>query len=110
VRTAVEGETQALRHTIAAALWRDQKARQSGATVRAPIEQRLDEALAIFRITHLEQMKLNLGSSEARAITLRLMAPLLGIVWQLSQNFQNLSAHFGTTLQTIKATLGKWGL
>lgn len=88
VRQAVEAETMALRHSLAGTVWRNKQASAAAlaAGPKPTLEQRLDQALEIFRISHLEQMKLNLGRREARAVIIRLAAPVIGIAWQLSQN------------------------
>jgi hypothetical protein len=106
VRAAVERETGALRNAISRAMWRDQQARKAGQVIKVPMEQRLEEALAIFRITHLEQLKLNLGRAEARAIAIRLVAPFVGVAWQLTQNLQTVSAHFQSAWHTFKTLIG----
>jgi hypothetical protein len=87
-------------------MWRDQQARKAGQVIKVPMEQRLEEALAIFRITHLEQLKLNLGRAEARAIAIRLVAPFVGVAWQLTQNLQTVSAHFQSAWHTFKTLIG----
>lgn len=87
VRRAVEGETETLRHALAEAIWRETRRRTDTTSTHTPqLEQRLEEALTMFRISYLDQLKLNLGRKEARAIVLRLGAPLLGVAWQASQN------------------------
>ena len=109
VRMAVESETLALRNSLANALWRDAAARKGESPVgKVPLEQRLDEALAIFRISHLEHLKLNLGRREARAILVRLLAPAIGISWQLSQNFQNVTHNLDKTMGAMKGMIGRW--
>lgn len=107
VRLAVESETQALRHSLAGAMWRDAQARQAGPGAGPPpsLEQRLEESLAIFRISYLEHLKLNLGGSEARAIMLRLMAPALGAAWQLSQNFESTFNKLDGVLKPVRQFL-----
>lgn len=109
VRTAVENETHVLKYAILNVLHRDANAKRDGklAGPRIPLEQRLEEALAIFRVSHLEQLKLNLGRREARAILLRLMAPGLGMVWQLSQNQQSLLAKMDELLLGAKKLLAR---
>lgn len=107
VRLTVESETQALRHSLAGAMWRDAQHKKAGSAASSapPLEQRLDEALAIFRISYLEHLKLNLGGHEARAILLRLLAPALGAAWQLSQNFESTFKKLDGVLIPIRAFL-----
>jgi hypothetical protein len=90
VRRAVEVETETLRHALAEAIWRETQRRKDASNGSQPprLEQRLEEALTMFRISYLDQLKVNLGRKEARAILLRLAAPLLGVAWQVSQNHQ----------------------
>ncbi len=106
VTRAVEHETQALRVRLAGAIARDDKARASGTSL-AMLEQRLDEALVIFRISYLEQLKLNLGGREAWAIVLRLLAPLLGAAWQLSQSLEATLGRLDGGWKSLKAMLAR---
>lgn len=107
VRAAVESETQALRHSLAGAMWRDAQSKQTGPSGGQPasLEQRLEEALAIFRISYLEHLKVNLGGNEARAVMLRLLAPALGAAWQLSQNFESAFNKLDGVLKPVRAYL-----
>jgi hypothetical protein len=52
-----------------------------------PLEHRLDEVLALLRLSHLENLYRTPGQSEARAIVVRLFAPAATVVWQLSLNW-----------------------
>lgn len=109
VRRAVESETLALRHAVLSAMWRDAQAKKEGAaSADIPLEQRLSEALAIFRVSHLEQLKLNLGLREARAVVFRLLAPVIGVAWQVGQSFEAALARFDTTLKAAKAFLARF--
>ena len=120
VRQSVDAEAQSLRHSVLNAMWREAQAKKAGASKTrtskdepppnspATLEQRLVEALAIFRISHLEQLKLNLGRREARAIGVRLLAPAIGVAWQLSQNFQALTAKLDVFLKGLAAMLSRW--
>lgn len=74
----------------------------STSDVRAhALEQRLDEALALLRISHLENLYGNLGQTEAKAIMIRLMAPALTIGWQVSQNLTDLMQKLERFAQTL---------
>ncbi len=110
VRKSVETETLALRNSIAQAMWRDAKARKEGAASsdKVPLEQRLGEALTIFRISHLEQLKLNLGRREARAILFRLLPPAAGVVWQVSQGLPAIVGKIEGTWKSIQALVSRW--
>ena len=125
VRRAVEIETRTLRTAISAAMWRDAKARRAAASAKADgrsapvptaaegtasLEQRLEEALSLFRISYLEHLKLNLGGSEARAILLRLVAPAIGVAWQLTQNHQTLMPKLEGAMKGATTWLGRLGL
>ncbi len=106
VRRAVEAETMALRHTVLNVMWRDAQAKKTGAeTAGIPLEQRLAEALAIFRVSHLEQLKLNLGQREARDVAFRLLAPAIGILWQVTQSFETFVARFDAALKAARGML-----
>lgn len=104
VRRAVEIETMTLRHAVLNVMWREAQAKKTGAESSGiPLEQRLSEALAIFRVSHLEQLKLNLGQREARDVVFRLLAPAIGIMWQVTQSFDTLVARLDAV---FKATRG----
>jgi hypothetical protein len=104
VRRAVEAETQALRAALSVAIQRDDRARQAGVSV-AMLERRLDEALAIFRISYLEQLKLDLGGREARAVMLRLLAPALGAAWQLGQSLETAMGRLDGAVKALREML-----
>lgn len=55
------------------------------------LETRVDEALALLRLWHLQNLYGNLGHTEAKAIVVRLLAPAATIGWQVANNFANLS-------------------
>jgi hypothetical protein len=55
------------------------------------LEARVDEALALLRLWHLQNLYGNLGHTEAKAIVVRLLAPAATIGWQVANNFANLS-------------------
>lgn len=107
VRRTVQAETLELRHALAGAIWREAESRRTGSAAKIPLEQRLDEALSLFRVSYLEQLQLNLGRGEARAILLRLMAPALGVGWQLSQNLQAFVGKAEAALKSAAALLAR---
>lgn len=55
------------------------------------LETRVDEALALLRLWHLQNLYGNLGHTEAKAIVVRLLAPAATIGWQVANSFANLS-------------------
>ena len=69
----------------------------------ATLEERLDEALALLRLSHLESLYGNLGQTEAKAIMVRLMAPALTIGWQIAQN----GPEYLLKLQRLLGAIGK---
>lgn len=93
VRRAVEEETLAMRHRLmrnieqaeleatAAAV----HGQAGGAREARSLEHRLDAAVAILRISYLENRNQNLGMSEARAIMVRMLAPAASIAWQVGK-------------------------
>jgi hypothetical protein len=75
------------------------------APANAPsLEHRLDEVLALLRLSHLENLYRTLGRSEARAILVRLFAPALTIGWQLSQN----ASAYGEKLSLLLNAVRSW--
>ena len=50
------------------------------------LEHRLDAAVAILRISYLEGRNQHLGSSEARAIVVRMLAPAATMGWQFAKS------------------------
>ena len=59
------------------------------------LDARVDEALALLRLWHLQNLYGNLGHTEAKAIVVRLLAPAATIGWQVANNFAHLSQRLG---------------
>jgi hypothetical protein len=73
---------------------------------RAPVrdlEERLEEALTMLRISHLERLHRSLGRTEAKAVVVRMLAPAATVLWQLSHNFYEVIARLG---QVFRALVG----
>jgi hypothetical protein len=70
------------------------------------LEQRIDEVLALLRLSHLETLYRTPGQSEAKAIVVRLSAPAATAVWHVSQNSAYIEK-LGRLLQTVLGRL--WG-
>lgn len=68
-----------------------------------PVEHRLDQVLTMLRLSHLDQLYHTLGKSEAKAIMIRLLAPILTIAWQVSQRSDSLVQK----LQQLLVTMSK---
>ncbi len=62
------------------------------------LETRVDEALALLRLWHLQNLYGNLGHTEAKAIVVRLLAPAATIGWQVGNSFANLSQRLSAIL------------
>lgn len=104
VKRAVEQETLAMRRGLLANLAlaeQDDVATGRGNSIpgHSPIgasttslEHRLDAAVAILRISYLENRNQNLGQTEARAIMVRLLAPAASVIWQLAKSQGSLVA------------------
>ncbi len=87
VRRSVMSETARLQRTVTQTNHHQLATAEMAATPDLKlIEQRLGEAVAMLRITHLDRIHLNLGRTEAKAIMLRLLAPAATIGWQVFQN------------------------
>lgn len=67
------------------------------------LEERLDEALAMLRIQHLERLRGGVGRTEMTAVAVRLAAPAATVAWQMAQNFYELVAKGGAMLKAILA-------
>lgn len=99
VDTAVRAETLSLRHgagiVVGAPMAGGAGFSPTGDGSASPpdrsLEARVDEALALLRIWHLQNLYGNLGQTEARAIAFRLMAPAATIGWQVANNFGDMS-------------------
>ena len=64
------------------------------------LEARVDEAVALLRLWHLQNLYGNLGHTEAKAIVVRLLAPAATIGWQVANNFANLSQRLSAMLSS----------
>lgn len=62
----------------------------AAASATPPLEHRLDQVVTMLRLSHIEQLYHTLGKSEAKAIVVRLLAPVLTIAWQASQRSDTL--------------------
>lgn len=108
VNKLVQQEMLDLRRQLAADMQRGRlasHAASTGSSTRA-LEHRLDVVLAMLRIAYLEQRNDKVGQSEARAVMLRLLAPILTIAWQFRQHSSELLANFGTILQGFSGKIG----
>jgi hypothetical protein len=54
------------------------------------MNQRLDQALAILRLSHLEQIRVDLGGTEARQLAVRIAAPFITIAWNQRERIMDL--------------------
>lgn len=70
------------------------------------LTQRLDYAVSLLRLGYLEGLHLKLGATEARALTIRLLAPAVTIAWQLLQNHKPVVEQINRLLQPLLARLG----
>lgn len=106
VDRAVTEEANALRRGLASGV----RAHESGAAnADGPstrnLEERLEEALTVLRISHLERLHRGLGRTEAKAVMVRMLAPAATVAWQLSANFYEVIAKVGQVLRWTLATL-----
>jgi hypothetical protein len=65
------------------------------------LETRLDEALTMLRIQHLERLHRGLGRTEAKAMVVRMLAPAATVAWQLGANFYEVIARAGQVLRWL---------
>jgi hypothetical protein len=72
----------------------------AGSLADRPLEARVDEALALLRIWHLQNLYGNLGETELRAILVRLMAPAATIGWQVAHNYGDLAQRIAKLVGT----------
>lgn len=90
VQRAVDEETLAMRRQLLRNL-ELAEGEQSGALIAGlskgerSLEHRLDAAVAILRISYLENRHRSLGSSEARAVLIRMLAPAASVGWQFAK-------------------------
>jgi len=69
------------------------------------LEARLEEALTMLRIQHLERLHRRLGRSEAKAIAVRMLAPAATAAWHLSANLYEVIARVGQVLRALMAAI-----
>jgi hypothetical protein len=104
VHRAVEAETLVMRRQ----LLRNLELAESGADAASlpsrdrSLQHRLDAAVAILRISYLEGRHHKLGSTEARAVLLRMLAPAASVGWHYAKtyadSFNSLLAHVQSLL------------
>ena len=102
VQRAITEEANALRRGLAGGV-RLYEPGSSGAD-KPPvrdIETRLDEALTMLRIQHLERLHRGLGRTEAKAMVVKMLAPAATVAWHLSANLYEIIAKVGQVLQWI---------
>ena len=83
VARAVSDEMASLRRRLGTALARAAPARaEAGVAATArELEERLDEALVMLRISYLEKLHAELGQSEAMDIVVKLLVPITTVAW-----------------------------
>lgn len=72
----------------------------------ATLQYKLDSALVLLRLQHLEQLHVDLGANEARALLIRISAPVLTIVWQTFQHWGEVVAKFEQLLRSLATAIG----
>jgi hypothetical protein len=102
VDRAITDEANALRRGLAGGVRSHESGAGSadGAPAR-DLETRLDEALTMLRISHLERLHRGLGRTEAKAVVVRMLAPAATVVWQLSANFYEAIAKVAQVLRAV---------
>jgi hypothetical protein len=102
VDKAITEEVSALRRGLA------ERARAHDHAEQQPgrdLEARLEEALTLLRIQRLDGLRRSLGRTEARAVTVRMLAPAATVVWHLSANFYEIIAKAGQLLRALLAAV-----
>ena len=69
------------------------------------LSQRLDYLVSMLRMTHLDGLHGKVGATEARAVALRLLAPVATIGWQLLQNYKPAADQVSRFLKLLVARL-----
>ena len=100
VNKAVTEEANALRRRL-----HEPGADNTGGAPARDLETRLEEALTMLRISHLERLHRGLGRTEARAVVVRMLAPAATVAWHLSANFYEIIAKVGQVLRAILGTV-----
>lgn len=73
------------------------------------LEHRLDEVLGMLRIAYLEQRHDKIGETEAKAVLLRLLAPMVTIAWQFRQHSLELWRNLGGILHDLAGYITRAG-
>jgi hypothetical protein len=81
VSRAVSDEMASLRRRLGTALARAAPASAGAAATARNLEERLDEALVMLRISYLEKLHAELGQSEAMDIVVKLLVPITTVAW-----------------------------
>jgi hypothetical protein len=108
VDRAITEEENALRRGLVGGV-RPQEPGSGGAN-KPPVrdlETRLDEALTMLRIQHLERLHRGLGRTEAKAMVVKMLAPAATVAWHLSANLYEIIAKVGQVLQWIIRTVAE---
>jgi hypothetical protein len=105
VDEAVRAETAALRRSLAGTP--EMPAEAPGFARSIQEIDRLDQAVTMLRIQHLERLHDTVGRAEVRALTLRLVAPAAPAVWQLAHNFQDVLTRVWDVARGMLAPLMK---
>lgn len=108
VKRDVQGERHALEKAVASV------ARfEAGAALSpdrpvdlASLQYRLDSALVLLRLQHLSQLHVDLGAHEARALLIRIAAPVLTIAWQAFQHWSEVAAKLAQIMRSVEAAMG----
>lgn len=99
---AVRLEMVALRRKLAADMQRGGHRDEAGSGERIrTLEHRLDEVIGMLRIAYLEQRHDKIGQTEAKAVLLRLLAPMVTIAWQFRQHSLELWRNLGGILHDL---------
>ena len=88
---------------------RSPSATDFGTSQARSLEQRIDEVHGMLRITFLEQRHGTIGNTEAKAVLLRLMAPMVTIAWQARQHSTEIWNGLGMALQDLAKQLTRLG-
>ncbi len=106
VDRAVRQEMMQLRRQLALDMQRGRPDGQGDSERIRTLEHRLDEVLGMLRITYLEQRHDKIGETEAKAVMLRLLAPMATIAWQFRQHSMELWSNLGAMLRQLLRVAG----
>lgn len=101
VDNAVKAQASTLRRGLAGG------ARADAAPTARGLEERLDKALAMLRIQHLEGLRGGVGRTEMTAVAVRLLAPAATVVWQMAHNFYEVIAKAGQLLRGLLGAVAR---